>query len=191
MSDVRLTTFQIMSRFVLPLLALGLSACAPFARYETAGTLAGQSVETRVDSREAAYYLESYLPGELADPDLATHIDETLAEVDPAPADREGLSELSRTVSTDFATMHFVSRLYADAGNRRMQDRFREEGRGMEGPISSLFLEVSRRHVRSVLELAEHVDPQCFTVVDDIRDSSGSRSRAATLSRRRRFGLRK
>jgi uncharacterized protein YebE (UPF0316 family) len=65
------------------------------------------------------------------------------------------------------------------------------EGRGMEGPISSLFLEVSRRHVRSVLELAEHVDPKCFTVVDDIRESSGTRSRAATLSRRRRFGLRK
>jgi hypothetical protein len=132
MSDVRSTTFQIMPRFVLPLLALGLSACAPFARYETAGTLAGQSVETRVDSREAAYYLENYLPGEsnppgqLADPDLATRIDETLAEVDPAPADREGLSELSRALSTDFATMHFVSRLYADAGNRRMQDRFLE-----------------------------------------------------------------
>ncbi|NIW25176.1 MAG: hypothetical protein GWN29_11750, partial [Gammaproteobacteria bacterium] len=60
------------------------------------------------------------------DPELAARIDETLAELDPAPADREGLADLSRALSTDFATMHFVSRLYADAGNRRMQDRFLE-----------------------------------------------------------------
>ncbi len=122
----RLAAMRTTSRFVLPVIALGLCACAPLARYEVAGTLAGQDVATRVDTRQAAYYLESYLPGRAADPDLATRIDETLAEIDPAPADREGLRQLSRALSTDFATMHFVSRLYADAGNRRMQDRFLE-----------------------------------------------------------------
>lgn len=123
---MRLTAFQTILRLVLPAIALGLCACAPFARYETTGTLAGQPVQTRVDSREAAYYLENYLPGQSADRDLAARIDETLAEVDPAPADRVGMAQLSRALSTDFATMHFVSRLYADAGNRRMQDRFLE-----------------------------------------------------------------
>ena len=109
---------------MLPAVVLGLCACAPLARYEAAGDLAGQRVETRVDSEEAAYYLESYLSGGAADAEISAVIDETFAEADPAPADREGLARLSRAMSTDFATMHFVSRLYADAGNRRVQDRF-------------------------------------------------------------------
>lgn len=111
---------------MLAAVAIALCACAPLARYETAGELAGQPVETRVDSQAAAYYLESYLPGMAADPELSATIDETLAQVDPAPADREGLARLARALSTDFATMHFVSRLYADPRNRRMQDRFLE-----------------------------------------------------------------
>lgn len=114
------------SRLVLPAVVLGLCACAPLARYDTVGELAGQPIETRVDSRAAAYYLESYLPGVSADAELSADIDETLAEVDPAPADREGLAQLTRALSTDFATMHFVARLYADPRNRRMQDRFLE-----------------------------------------------------------------
>ena len=67
-------TIQTVRRLVLPAVAFGLCACAPLARYETSGTLAGQRVETRVDSREAAYYLESYLPGQRNDEDLAARI---------------------------------------------------------------------------------------------------------------------
>ncbi len=114
------------SKLVLPIVALGLCACAPLARYEAAGELAGQHVATRVDSRAAAYYLERYLPGATNDVELSAAIGDTLAEVDPEPSDREGLAELTRAFSPDFATMHFVSRLYADAENRRIQDRFLE-----------------------------------------------------------------
>lgn len=114
------------SRLVLPAVVLGLCACAPLGRYDAIGELAGQIVETRVDSRAAAYYLESYLPGTPVDAELSAHIDETLADVDPAPADREGLAQLTRALSADFATIHFVSRLYADPRNQRMQNRFLE-----------------------------------------------------------------
>jgi len=113
-------------RLVLPVVALGLCACAPLARYEAVGELAGQAVETRVDSPVAAYYLQSYLPGQPTDSESSTRIDETLAEFDPAPGDRNGLAQLTQAFSTDFATMHFVSRLYSEPANRRMQDRFLE-----------------------------------------------------------------
>jgi hypothetical protein len=111
-------------RAALALLSLGLCACAPIARFQSSGMLAGQAVDTAVDSRVAAYYLERYLPGERGDPEMAETIDETLATLDPAPRDREGLEQLTQELSTDFATMHFVSKLYADPENRRLQDRY-------------------------------------------------------------------
>lgn len=109
----------------LPLL-LSLCACAPLARYEASGELAGQPVMTRVDSRAAAYYLESYLPGRSDDPELAARLDEALAGGGPSPRDRLGLQALTRELSTDVATMYFVTRLYAEPDNRHMQDSYHE-----------------------------------------------------------------
>ena len=123
---MRSIAMRTVTRAVLAVVAIGLCACAPLARYEASGTLAGQSIETQVDSREATYYLENYLPGRPNDQALTARIEAARAEVDPSPADREGLATLGRALSTDVATMHFASRLYADAGNRRMQDRFLE-----------------------------------------------------------------
>jgi len=108
---------------LLPML-LALCACAPLARYDAAGELAGQPVMTRVDSAAAVYYLESYLPGHAEDPDLDARLDAALAGGGPSPQDRLGLQALTRELSTDVASMYFVDRLYAQPDNRRMQDRY-------------------------------------------------------------------
>lgn len=65
------------------------------------------------------------------------------------------------------------------------------EGSGREGPIKLLFLEVSRRRVPHVLAEAVKVDPTCFCIVDDIRQSSGAVVRSAAAGRPRVFGVRK
>ncbi len=117
-------------RLAVVLLLLGLGACAPLARFEATGNIAGQSVSTRVDSRAAAYYLESYLPGRNDDDALTARLDAALAANGPAPEDSEGLRALTREFSADVATMHFVSRLYDRPDNRLLQDsyhRFFEE----------------------------------------------------------------
>jgi hypothetical protein len=112
------------ARAMLVLASLGVGACAPIARFQTSGELAGQPVATRVDSRVAAYYLESYLVGQRDDAEMTEVIEDTLEDLDPVPRDREGLEQLADELSADFATMHFVSRAYAQPRNRRLQDRY-------------------------------------------------------------------
>lgn len=65
------------------------------------------------------------------------------------------------------------------------------EGVGREGPISLLFLECPRRRVPSVISAAVQVDPTCFCIVDDIRQTSGAVVRSASANRPRVFGVRK
>lgn len=55
----------------------------------------------------------------------------------------------------------------------------RFEGKGREGPISLLFLQVPRRRVRDVVRPALRIDPECFYIVDDVRMTSGYRRRSA------------
>lgn len=65
------------------------------------------------------------------------------------------------------------------------------EGTGKEGPISLVFLEVGRRRVQAVMDAAVAVDPTCFCIVDDIRQTSGAVVRSAGAGRPRFFGVRK
>lgn len=51
------------------------------------------------------------------------------------------------------------------------------EGKGREGAISILFIELERRGVSEVINLARELDPDCFYIVDDVRVSSGKRLR--------------
>jgi hypothetical protein len=129
---------------ILPLL-LGVCACAPLARFETAGEIAGQAVSTEVDSRAAAYYLESYRPGRVDDPGLTARLDAALAENDPAPGDRLALQALTRELSADVATLHYIARLYDQPDNRDMQDRYhRLFGEITSSPREDVIAELER-----------------------------------------------
>ncbi|MEX2465874.1 MAG: DUF5698 domain-containing protein [Gemmatimonadota bacterium] len=91
-----------------------------------------------------------------------------------------------------------VVRIFSRLGDR-MTSHLRDlgfvvtqfEGVGREGPISLLFLEVSRRRVPKVISEAVGVDPTCFCIVDDVRQTSGAVVRSASARRPRVFGVRK
>jgi len=112
---------------VMPIVisAMGwLSVGASPPRVPVTGELAGQRIETTVDSAVAAYYFEHYLRGDSSDGEMSRSIENVLKEEDPDPFDREALERLSRRVSTDFATIHFVARLHERPASRRAQDAF-------------------------------------------------------------------
>ncbi|MFO0827139.1 MAG: DUF5698 domain-containing protein [Phycisphaerales bacterium] len=55
------------------------------------------------------------------------------------------------------------------------------DGRGRDGPVAMLFVDVERRAVRTVTDIARSVDPTCFYTIADVREAStarGQRSRA-------------
>lgn len=122
---------------LLALWAVGWSSgCATAARFPAAGQIAGQRVETTVDSAAARYYLERYLDGDRSDGALVPAIEGALAEGPAEPDDREGLGQLARRLSTDLATLHFVARLYERPANRRAQDAFHANLRRLTDPRS-------------------------------------------------------
>jgi hypothetical protein len=102
-------------------------ACAAGTRFRTAGRLAGQRIETMVDSAAAAYYMDRYLNnGARSDAALDRMIDGVLEACHADPYDWKTMECLSRSVSTDFATIDFVARLYDRPANKRAQDRFHD-----------------------------------------------------------------
>lgn len=46
------------------------------------------------------------------------------------------------------------------------------EGKGRDGPITLLFIQVSRRHADGLAHKLHSLDPACYYVVDDIRAAS-------------------
>src|SRR5262249_54654746 len=70
--------------------------------------------------------LTSYLQGDRSDAALDRTIDEALQACHADPYDRKAMECLGRQVSTDFAALEFVSRLYDLPQNRRVEDAFHE-----------------------------------------------------------------
>lgn len=46
------------------------------------------------------------------------------------------------------------------------------DGRGKDGPVELVYIEVPRREVKRVAAMVRQVDPSCFYVIDDIREAS-------------------
>lgn len=44
-------------------------------------------------------------------------------------------------------------------------------GEGRNGPIDMLFIEIPRKKARDIVLFAEKIDPKCFCIVDDIRQT--------------------
>lgn len=56
------------------------------------------------------------------------------------------------------------------------------DGRGRDGHVELLFIEVPRKAAMSVASIARTLDPQCYVVVDDIRMTSAEMVRFSTPS---------
>jgi uncharacterized protein YebE (UPF0316 family) len=61
------------------------------------------------------------------------------------------------------------------AGLRELGYRVTEiDGRGRDGPVELLFIEVPRKQAMRVARMAREHDPECYFVVDDIRMTSAA-----------------
>jgi uncharacterized protein YebE (UPF0316 family) len=42
---------------------------------------------------------------------------------------------------------------------------------GRDGPLAVLFIEIPRKKARDIVLFAEKIDPKCFCIIDDIRQT--------------------
>jgi hypothetical protein len=98
--------FNLQPRLItLPFALLLLSACAGLP---VRGSVGMQSIETRVDSEVARYYLGNYLAGEHSDAALDERIDSVYQSANGALPDRFELKQLSDEFSVDFAALYLA-----------------------------------------------------------------------------------
>jgi hypothetical protein len=102
---------------------LVLSACAGLSVH---GTVGGQTIETRVDSEVARYYLGSYLAGERSDAALDERIDRVYQSANGRLPDRGELKHLSDDFSVDFAALYFADQIARIPANRRFRSDFEQ-----------------------------------------------------------------
>jgi hypothetical protein len=100
---------------------LSLSACAGLA---ARGTVGGQTIETRVDSEVARYYLANYLAGKRSDTLLDERIDHVYQNVNGSLPDRNELKRLSEEFSSDFAALYLADQIERAPMNRRFRSAF-------------------------------------------------------------------
>src|SRR6266542_4176588 len=90
------------------------------------GTVGGQTIETRVDSEAAQYYLASYLAGNRSNPALDARIDHIYQTIDGHMPGRSELKELSDEFSNDFAALVLADKISRVPLNRRFRSVFDE-----------------------------------------------------------------
>lgn len=100
---------------------LSLSACAGLA---VRGSVGGQTIDSRVDSEVARYYLASYLAGKHGNATLDERIDRVYQSVNGKLPDRGELKRLSEEFSNDFAALYLADQIERAPVNRRFRSAF-------------------------------------------------------------------
>jgi hypothetical protein len=103
--------------------SLLLSSCAGLP---VRGMVGGQTIETRVDSEVARYYLENYLAGKRSDPVLDEGIDRVYQTADSRVPDRSELKQLSDEFSVDFAALYFADHITRVPVNQRFRNAYEQ-----------------------------------------------------------------
>ena len=98
-----------------------LSACAGLP---VRGSVGMQTIETRVDSEAARYYLEHYLTGKRTDEALDERIDRVYQSANGGLPDRRELKRLSDEFSVDFAALYLADQITHAPVNRRFRIAF-------------------------------------------------------------------
>ena len=106
---------------VLVAALLSLSACAGLP---VRGTVGGQTIESRVDSEVARYYLASYLAGKHSDTSLDERIDRVYRAANGNLPDRAELKRLSDEFSVDFAALYLADQVTRTPVNLRFRRFF-------------------------------------------------------------------
>ena len=100
---------------------LSLSACSGLA---VRGSVGGQTIDSRVDSEVARYYLTSYLAGKHSNATLDERIDRVYQSVNGKLPDRGELKRLSEEFSNDFAALYLADQIERAPVNRRFRTAF-------------------------------------------------------------------
>src|SRR5262249_1230022 len=111
---------------VIITLLSGLLLLTSCAGLPVRGMVGGQTIETRVDSEVARYYLGSYLAGKHSDPVLDARIDSVYQSADGSLPDRNDLKQLSDDFSVDFAALYFADQIDRGPINRRFRSAFEQ-----------------------------------------------------------------
>ena len=112
---------MILKFIVLVSALLSLPACAGLA---VRGSVGGQTIETRVDSEIARYYLGNYLAGKRSDAVLDERIDRVYQSANGNLPDRNDLKHLSDDFSVDFAALYLADQIARTPVNRRFRNAF-------------------------------------------------------------------
>jgi hypothetical protein len=88
------------------------------------GKVGSRTIETRVDSDVARYYLASYLAGERGDAALDERIDKIYRRASNGLPDRNELKQLSEEFSIDFAALHLADRIAGIPVNQKFSSAF-------------------------------------------------------------------
>jgi hypothetical protein len=115
---MRLTSVSLISSLFALLL---LSACAGMP---VRGIVGMQTIDTRVDSEAARYYLEHYLPGNRMDTELDERIDRVYQRANSDLPNRGELKRLSDEFSIDFAALYLADQITHTPVNRRFRIAF-------------------------------------------------------------------
>jgi hypothetical protein len=101
------------------------------------GQLAGQIIETTVDSEIAKYYLEHYLQDDRTHPEFDSAIDEIYESRQDGMPGRKRLKRLSDTVSVDFAALYLANYLTIVDNDQPIQDLFNRELARIKYPLAA------------------------------------------------------
>ena len=88
------------------------------------GHVGMQTIQTRVDSEAARYYVENYLAGEVTDAALNDRIDRADRSADQKLPDRDQLKQLTEEFSVDFASLYLADHIVRVPVNRRFRSLF-------------------------------------------------------------------
>jgi len=106
---------------LLWLVLLSLTACVGLP---VRGSVVGQTIETRVDSEVARYYLANYLAGKRDNALLDERIDRVYQSANGNLPNQSELKQLSDEFSVDFAALYFADRIAHSPGNQSFQNVF-------------------------------------------------------------------
>jgi hypothetical protein len=118
--------------------AIQMASCAaPLPQLPAEGELAGQLINTTVDSRIARYYLERYLAGDRVDSQLHARIRSVERQTSGAEFTRAELRDIALRFSPDFATLLFARQLLRQDDNRRLYRAFQDETKRLLAAMSA------------------------------------------------------
>jgi hypothetical protein len=114
-------TFDSPKFFIYLSALLLLTSCAGLP---VRGRVGGQTIESRVDSEVARYYLSSYLAGKRSDPALDERINRLYQGAYNGLPTRSELKRLSDDFSVDFAALHLTDRISSLPVNRSFRTAY-------------------------------------------------------------------